>query len=195
MGTPCPPSRRKRTRPLSRGYGGHGVPTLHGYAVNKIHVMKDALPEYADEYTFAERVRYLAFGIIAATCVMLVTKWWFLPWLKIFSESAHCRTVLGLPGLTVLFYGVFVGMPLFFFLICSATFMPQARRILRSNQYPPPGQKTLRRTRVFRGARARWHAYAMMACCVVFLVFAAWGFPQAKAFLKEGKPAVCAGSQ
>jgi len=68
--------------------------------------------EYAPEYSRAERIRFVAVGAAFGAALVGVCQLWFFPWLREFSASASCRAVFGLSGTAVLFYSVFVGIPL-----------------------------------------------------------------------------------
>ena len=68
-------------------------------------------PEFAEQYSAAERIRFLVGGAVAGALLIGVAKLWFFPWLSEFSASAQCRTVFGSNGAAVLFYGLFAGVP------------------------------------------------------------------------------------
>ncbi len=136
-------------------------------------------PEFAEEYSFAERVRLICVGVAIGGAWVLAWKLWLLPWFDAFVESAPCRSVFGISGLTVLWHGLFVGLPLV--LACFFACMEGRRglKILREGQSPPIGDKVLRPTRIKRGAAARRSGYFHLFAFTPLLVVAIWGSFQA----------------
>lgn len=121
-------------------------------------------PEYAPQYSRAERLRLcLRFGS-AALALMAALHFWFFPWFQDFAEHAPCRSLLGIPGPAVVFYGVFALIPLLLCVIMTALLLPWVLRTLKSGQYPPPGQKTFHRARILRGTAARLIGWVCIIC-------------------------------
>lgn len=139
----------------------------------------DELPEFAAEYTPAQKIRLLVFYLFAGGATVLLSEGWLFPAISLFAASAHCREVFGFPGLTVLFYGLFVGIPLFFALVASLTISRRGYRILRDGQSPPIDEKVLRPTRIVRGSKAKLTGYFQLLSPLPLLAFAAWGLLQA----------------
>jgi hypothetical protein len=147
----------------------------------------DLVNEFADEYTEAERKRILLIGLVAGGAIIVVSKTWFFPWLHWFSEAAHCHTVFGYSGVSVLFYGLFVGLPLFSTtpFICYAW---DGYRILRDRQAPPKHAKVFKRTKIVRGQPAIVRGLLLMSIVPVFFIpFVSWGFYEAGEMTKTSK--------
>jgi len=141
--------------------------------------MTSRLPEFAEEHSAAARIRILLIGVVAGGALLLASEAWLLPWIRGFASVPPCAKVLGVDGLTFLWYGLFVGIPLIAAGLTAATLGLRGRRILRDGQVPPIGEKVFRTTRIRRGAAAVLAGRLHMAACMPFLVLAAWGFFQA----------------
>lgn len=149
--------------------------------------MKSELPEFAEEYSFRERVRLCTVGLIVGGVLVLMWKLWLLPAFTAFAASAHCRSVLGIAGTTVLWYGLFVGFPLFLALIFACMEGRHGVKILNDGQSPPIGSKVLRPTRIKRGAAARRAGYLRLVAFTPFVVIAIWGFFQAESLSQRAQ--------
>lgn len=135
-------------------------------------------PEFAEEYTRRERVRFIVLGGLAGALVVAVGKLWFFPWLHAFSRSAHCQSILGVNGALILLHGLFVGVPLFGAIVVGCTVGRRGFKILRQGQVPPAGEKVFRPTRIVRGARAKALGLVHVGAALPLLALAAWGFFQ-----------------
>lgn len=135
--------------------------------------------EFAPEYTTAERIRFAVLGIVAGAVLVAGCQLWFFPWLREFAASAQCRSVFGVKGTAVLFYGVFVGIPLQAAVVLAAVAGRRGYMILREGRVPPSGEKVFRRTRIQRGARAKLSGYMQLFSAAPLLALAVWGSSQA----------------
>jgi hypothetical protein len=142
--------------------------------------------EFAEEYTVAERGRRVIGGLAAGLAVIAIGKLWLFPWLTHFAASAPCRTVSGVNGATVLWWGLFVGIPLTSAALVVATMGRRGVRILRDGQVPPRREKVLRPTRIRRGRQARLIGYLHVLAWSPFLALALWGGFQAAALQQQG---------
>jgi len=151
------------------------------------------LPEFAEEYSKAERIRFITLGLIAGAVLISASKLWLFPWIGAFAASAPCRTVFGLAGTTVLWYSLFAGLPLQGAVLVACTFGPRGYQILRDAQVPPLREKVFRPTRIKRGAQARLVGYLHVLAFAPFLALTVWGCVEAAALSKQGKlqPATC----
>ncbi len=141
--------------------------------------------EFAEEHTDAERIRLVVVVALAGALFVAVCKLWFFPWLRVFSESAACRSVFGIDGATVLGYGLFVGIPLFATLLVVVTAGRRGVRIVREGRVPPSGEKVFRRTRIRRGAMATVIGYVHALSATPLVAMCIWGNYQVDAFARQ----------
>jgi len=144
-------------------------------------------PEFAEQYTTVERLKFIAIFIVSGGAITAMSKLYFFPWLNEFASSAHCRTVLGFDGLAVLWYGVFVGMPLSSAAFVGGVLGYRGYKIMRDNQTPPLHEKVFRPTRIVRGKKAKLFGYLHLLAFGPLLVMSIWGIPQAASMLSHTK--------
>ena len=145
----------------------------------------DKSPEFAEQYSRAERIRIALLGTTAGGLLIGSEKLWFAPWLREFSASAQCRTVFGVSGTTVLLYGLFTGLPFLAGFVVACALGRRGFRILRDGQVPPLREKSLRLIRIRRGSRAKLIGYLHVATFAPFLALGLWGYAQAAALSKQ----------
>jgi hypothetical protein len=135
-------------------------------------------------------------GTLAGALIIIFSKAWLFPWIREFAISAPCRKIWGIEGLTVLWYGVFVGLPLFNALLIIATLGWRGYKILRDGQFPPIKEKVSRPIRIRRGSRAKLIGYMHMSLCLPLLALAIWGGFQAEELATTMRPkaGACAAS-
>jgi hypothetical protein len=137
------------------------------------------LPEFAEEHSLPDKIRLIVICLAAGAVAVFAAQTWLFPAIREFAGSAHCREVLGFSGVSVLFYGLFVAMPLSLALVVGLTLGRRGYRILRDGQMPPIGEKVFRPTPIERGRKAKWMGYVQVYSFLLFLAIAVWGFPQA----------------
>lgn len=150
-------------------------------------------PEFAETYSRGERIRFALIGIVVGALALGAWKLWALPWIAGFADAAPCRSVLGINGATVLWFGLFVGLPMLFAIVLAIEPGRHGFAILRDGQYPPRGAKTLRPIRIRLGTSARWIGYLHVLACVPFMAIALWGYGQAAALSRMKSTIKCPG--
>ena len=147
----------------------------------------DDIEEFAVEYTGGERKRIVVLGIVVGAVVVLLGKTWLFPWFVQFTETAHCRSFLGHSGTEIVFFGVFVGVPVLGLLpLLNLTWT--GYRVLQDGQVPPKGTKVMQKTRIVRGRRAtRKGVFLLLIVPVLGLPFVTWGYFQAVELAKNVK--------
>jgi hypothetical protein len=138
-----------------------------------------ASSEFAPLYSKAERIRLVLVWGPIGLLAMAALQFWFFPAFKRFADAAHCSTVFGFDGVTALFFGVFVGIPVVSAMLVGGIFGTMGYKVLRDRQFPPIGEKVLRPTRIRRGWQARLLGYLHFLPVVLFLALAVWGGFQA----------------
>ena|SRR5690606_27608346 len=154
-------------------------------------------PEYAELYSFKERLRLVLIGVALASVVMLWWSLWALPRWEVFVEQAPCTELWGMSGVAVVYYSLFVGMPLLFALVAAILLGRRGYRILRDRQVPYRGEKVFHPTRIRRGRRAVLMGWAHLLAPALLVALAIWGAPKAQALADESEversSAVCGG--
>jgi hypothetical protein len=148
------------------------------------------LPKYAPEYSKNERIRHVAFGVIASSIIILICGNYVLPWLEQSVSSAPCREIFGINGWKVLMYCLFIGFPLSAGLLYGGILGYESYKIIRDGQWPPMGQKVLRPTKIKRGKTALLIAYLNLLPALMFITLAIWGSGTADYMAKLYKPGV-----
>ena len=114
---------------------------------------------YAPEYTKRERVILLIKHLAWALPLFAMTNYWLLPWFEAYAKQAHCYNYGQFTGIHIVFYSVFVGLPLSFALVLFALEGPRNIKIIQLAQHPLPNEKVLRRTQYSYGLKAKIRAY------------------------------------
>jgi hypothetical protein len=148
----------------------------------------EKIQEFAEQYTLAERVRLVVFGCVSGAVVIGSGKLWLFPWLHAFSASAHCSNLLGFNGTTVLWHGLFVGIPLFSAILVGALVGRRGFKILQQGRTPPAGEKVFRPTPIVRGRRAKLRGLVQFFAALPLVAIAAWGYVQAEQLAAKPLP-------
>ena len=125
--------------------------------------------KYAPEYSKSERFKILLMHLAWAVPLFSVTKLYFLPWFKSYSENAQCYNYGTFSGYHVVFYTVFIVLPL---LPVITLFLIEGKRnikIIKIGQNPLEGEKVFRRTKYKYGMRAKIQPYLFFTI-LLFLV-------------------------
>jgi len=144
-------------------------------------------PEFAEQYSASERIRFLVGGAVAGALLIGVAKLWFFPWLSEFSASAQCRTVFGSNGAAVLFYGLFAGVPFSAGLVVAFTAGRRGFKVLADKRFPPIGEKSFGLTRIRRGPNAKLIGYLHVFALAPFIALGIWGCMQAAVLSKQAQ--------
>lgn len=143
--------------------------------------------EFAPEYSRAERIRMALWAVLGGGIAIAIVKLWLVPAISAFGINALCTDVFGYDGITVLFYGLFVGMPFLLGVLVVAILGTRGYKILRDGQAPYFGEKVLRPTRIQRGRKAKLNGALHFAACVPMLLLSLWGVPEVDRFIKASK--------
>lgn len=133
--------------------------------------MNEFAPEYSKRERIAFAIKYLTLGVI----VVGLVQYQFLPWLQRYIPTAHCYKYGEITGTEVVFYGLFVGLPLFGAIIMLLLEGPNCIKIIRLGQSPLPGQKVLKPTRYIYGQRAKLKSYFFLLAVLLLLGLAGKG--------------------
>lgn len=111
--------------------------------------------EYAPEYTKKERIVLMLKHAAWAIPLFAITKYIFFPWFEVYAKNAHCYRYGNITGTEVVFYGLFVGLPVLFALLVFLLEGSNCIKILRYGQRPLPGEKVFKPTKYVYGFRAK----------------------------------------
>jgi len=144
--------------------------------------------EFAEEYTFKERLRLVLIGLAVGGVLLFGWKGWVLPRWAEFAQTAHCYEFRGLSGTAVVFYTLFVGLPVFLALCAMLLFSRRGLKILRDRQFPYKGEKVFRPTKIKRGRAASIIGWQHILAPLVFVAIAIWGGFQARELVRNVDP-------
>ena len=145
-------------------------------------------PEFAEEYTKAERIRFVVLSVLFGAVAVILSKTFLFPWVGEFANSAPCRKVFGIEGLTVLWYGLCVGIPLQGAILVGIMSGWRGYKVLRDGQFPPAKEKVYRPTRIQKGSKARLIGYIHLSAFLPFLALTIWGCFQAEKMSRTIQP-------
>ena len=140
---------------------------------------------YASIYSRYERMRFAVLGVVLGAALILLSRYWLSPWFAQFVTTAPCSNVMGVRAVVILWYGLFVALPLFASVLVGCGLGVPGYRILRDGQAPPLNQKVFRPTRIMRGSAAQRIGWLQLFAFVPFFVIATWGSFQAAAMVKQ----------
>lgn len=120
---------------------------------------------------------YLSLG----TFVFITHNKWVFPYIAWYSNTAYCHNPFGYSGVSVLWYSVFVGLPIFCAVLIGAYAVPIGIKGLKDHQFPPKGMKVFKPTKIIRGWKAKVKSFAHLLLPLFFVGMGVWGFFQAGA--------------
>jgi len=144
--------------------------------------------DYAPEYTQKERIAFVL-KIMAWTIPLFVmTQFWFFDWLSEYSENANCYNYGDINGVHLVFYGLFVFMPLSLAIIVFLTEGRRSINVIKLGQNPLPNEKVFKPTKYKYGNAAKIKPIGIF-CVILFLTgLSVWGGFQAHDLTKDIKP-------
>jgi hypothetical protein len=120
------------------------------------------MSEYAPEYTKRERVILIVKNLAWAVPLIVVTKFWLLPWFEAYAINSHCYEYTYFTGTHVVFYFVFVVIPVGAALTFFAIEGRRCIKIIQVGQNPLPNEKVFRKTKYKYGAKAKIQPYIFL---------------------------------
>lgn len=144
--------------------------------------------EFAPEYSKKECVILLLKHMAWAVPLFAITKYQFFPWFEAYAEHAHCYNYGNLTGTALVFYGLFIGLPLLFAILLFLLEGPNSIKIMRLGQNPVPGQKVFKPTRYKYGFRAKLKPIFLFICIAFFIGAAIKGIHSANQMIDMVNP-------
>ncbi len=147
-------------------------------------------PNYAPEYTKQERINFLIKYGSLYLLLFLIMKYYFFPWLKEYSSHANCYFYFGemINGIHIVFYGVFVILPLLLAITLILFEGKRAIAIIKKGQNPLPDEKVFRPTKYKYGLSAKIQPIILIIIIILLVFLSIWGSVQAHKFTQTIKP-------
>ena len=134
------------------------------------------MPEYAPEYTKRERVFLVLKHAAWAVPLFLITKFWFFPWFEAYITTAHCINYGVFTGSHIVFYSLFIGLPLLLAIVILLIEGPRSLKIIKIGQNPLPNEKVLSKKKYTYGNKAKIKPVLFFMATLVLLGMAFKGF-------------------
>jgi len=145
--------------------------------------MKNFAPEYTKRERITLVIKYLSIGLP----IMAFFEYWFFPKMEAFAEVAHCYEFGLLNGTELLFYGVFVGLPLSILVMLLAFECKRFVLIFKYKQAPPPNYKVFKKTEYKYGNKALFQPIIFVIICCGLLLLSVHGIGSAKEIINSTK--------
>ena len=136
--------------------------------------------EFAPEYSKKEKVERTLLALLLGIFALIVHQKWFLPFWSWFVATAHCHSLWGLSGYSLLWQILFVGIPLSSALIIGLITIPISLKGLAQGQFPPAGYKVYKPTCIKRGWKAITLSMLFLLPTILFVAISVWGWDKAK---------------
>ena len=136
--------------------------------------------EFAPEYSKKERLAILLKHMAWAIPLIVIMNFMFFPWFKVYAENAHCYKYGNISGTEVIFFGLFVGLPLLSAILVALLEGMNCIKILQYGQSPLPGEKVFRPTKYVYGVRAKLKPFLVFIIVAIFIGLSVKGVYSAK---------------
>lgn len=146
------------------------------------------MSQYAPEYTKRERIIVVLKMLAWAILIYLIAQFWLFDWLAEYSKNANCNTYGSINGVHLLFYGLFVFMPLSFGIVVFLFEGVRGIKVIKLGQNPLPNEKVLRPTKYKYGAAAKVQPFVIFTLILFLIGLSIWGGFQAYELTKVIKP-------
>lgn len=143
--------------------------------------------KFAPEYTTREKVILVVKALAIGLPIMAFFKYWLLPRLESFSAVAHCYDFGFFNGIELVFYGVFIGIPVSFCLLLVGMEGKRSYLIFKYKISPPLGYKVYKPTEYKTGNKVLIKPLLLMMTCLVFMMFALSGFNTVRHIVESEK--------
>ncbi len=109
---------------------------------------------------------------------LLINEKFLLPFINWYADTVHCHNPFGYTGISVMWYSLFVGMPLFFAFLISVVTVPIGYKGLIHKQFPPKGMKVYKPTEITRGWKGYLKSIFHLLIPTFLILIAIWGYFQ-----------------
>lgn len=125
--------------------------------------------EFAPEYSKREKLLFMIKHIAWTIPFIAAVNYAFFPWLRKYAANSHCYKYGEITGTEVIFYGLFVALPLvsaFLLLLFEGN---RCIKIIQLGQSPLPGEKVFKPTKYTYGIRVKLKPYCFFLIVIVLL--------------------------
>ena len=144
--------------------------------------------EYAPEYTKREKIILIIKIMSWAIPVFLIAEFWFFDWISEYSKNANCYNYGNINGVHLIFYGLFVFMPLSLAIIIFLLEGRRSIKVLKAGQNPLPNEKVLKPTRYKYGHASKIQPFIILSLILLIVAFSIWGGFQSHNLTQNIKP-------
>jgi len=131
--------------------------------------------KYAEEFSKPEKIKRILLFLLLGLLVIIVQKKWVLPFIAWYADTVHCHNPSGFSGITLMWYSVFVGFPLFTAMIISAVTVPVGYKGLIDGQFPPKGVKVYKPTKIDFGVKGKIKSIFLLLIPCFLIIISVWG--------------------
>ncbi|MCP4978354.1 MAG: hypothetical protein GY931_19585 [Maribacter sp.] len=144
--------------------------------------------DYAPEYSKKERIMIMLKILAWAIPFITIFEFWFVDWFSEYSRNANCYNYGSLNGVHLVFYGIFVFVPLSFAIILLLTQGRRSFKVIRIEQNPLPNEKVFSPTKYKYGKAATIQPIVVLLLIMCLFGLSVWGGFQAHEITKDIKP-------
>lgn len=144
--------------------------------------------DYAPEYTKRERIEIALKNLAWAIPVVFICEFWLFDWFAEYSNNANCYKYGSINGVHLVFYGLFVFMPLLFAIILCLTEGRRSIKVFRLGQNPLPNEKVFSTTSYKYGLAAKAQPIVVLSVMLFLIGLSVWGGFQAHDLTRNIKP-------
>lgn len=136
---------------------------------------KDWVIEFAEAFSKKEKIQRVILYTLFGGLVVITHLKWVFPYIGWYADTAYCHTPFGYSGIMVLWYALFVGIPLFCAFLTAISSVPIGIKGLRDKQFPPKGCKVYKPTKIVKGWHAKAKSLGFVFAPLLFVAVAIWG--------------------
>lgn len=144
--------------------------------------------DYAPEYTKKERIVFVLRIMAWAIPLVVISEFYSFGWLSDYLENANCYNYGNINGVHLVFYGLFVFIPLSFAIILLLTEGRSSINVIKLGQTPLPNEKVFGPTKYKYGNAAKVRPIGVFSVIILFTGLSVWGGFQAHDLTKDIKP-------
>tara|TARA_Y100000310_G_C20314399_1_gene637741 strand:- start:132 stop:596 length:465 start_codon:yes stop_codon:yes gene_type:complete len=134
--------------------------------------------EYAEEYSKPEKYKRIILALLLGVLSLIINEKWYLPFISWYADTVYCHTPFGYSGISVMWYSLFVGIPIVCALIIGPFTFPVGYKGLIDEQFPPKGYKVFAPTKIVRGWKSKFKSIFLMSVPIFLILVSVWGYFQ-----------------